>query len=115
VSFFAFVLLLERTPLYSYSQPSRSEAMSQCPFCKKTVYFAERQMGPDGKDWHKACVIKHIQTKGREGSVFESYPQDKKPAVADANAATSPRKCACGAVRDPGAKFCPSCGAKLPV
>jgi hypothetical protein len=56
--------------------------MSQCPFCKKTVYFAERQMGPDGKDWHKACVIKHIQTKGREGSVFESYPQDKKPAVA---------------------------------
>jgi hypothetical protein len=67
-------------------------------------------------------------------SVFESYPQDKNRSAARmfpiyffeipvegvdvflfSCLATSPRNCACGAVRDPGAKFCPSCGAKLPI
>lgn len=28
---------------------------SKCPRCSKTVYYAERAVGPGGKEWHKAC------------------------------------------------------------
>jgi ribosomal protein S27AE len=30
--------------------------MGKCPRCGKTVYFAERQTGPDGGEWHQICV-----------------------------------------------------------
>jgi hypothetical protein len=78
--------------------------MSTCPQCNKTVYFAERQMGPDGKDWHKSCLIKYKQNKPREAGTFESYPHQ---------GASASDLCSCGAKQAPGAKFCAQCGKKV--
>eukprot|EP01120_Amphizonella_sp_Union-15-10_P016834 TRINITY_DN911_c0_g1_i1.p1 TRINITY_DN911_c0_g1~~TRINITY_DN911_c0_g1_i1.p1 ORF type:complete len:175 (+),score=18.57 TRINITY_DN911_c0_g1_i1:102-626(+) len=47
---------------------------SVCPHCNQRVYFAERQTGPDGKIWHRGCVIKNLQSNKKPPSTFESYP-----------------------------------------
>jgi len=51
---------------------------SRCPECNKVVYFAERQTGPDGKVWHRGCVIKNLQSKRKAPSTFESYPDQQR-------------------------------------
>ncbi|EGG17641.1 hypothetical protein DFA_08637 [Cavenderia fasciculata] len=28
-----------------------------CPVCEKKVYFAEKALGPQGKSYHKACLV----------------------------------------------------------
>eukprot|EP01121_Diplochlamys_sp_Union-15-3_P017954 TRINITY_DN6431_c0_g2_i1.p1 TRINITY_DN6431_c0_g2~~TRINITY_DN6431_c0_g2_i1.p1 ORF type:complete len:158 (-),score=36.94 TRINITY_DN6431_c0_g2_i1:71-544(-) len=52
----------------------------KCPECSKPVFFAERQTGPDGKIWHRGCVIKNLQSKRKAPSTFESYPEQRRRA-----------------------------------
>eukprot|EP01094_Clydonella_sp_ATCC50884_P024422 TRINITY_DN6124_c0_g1_i1.p1 TRINITY_DN6124_c0_g1~~TRINITY_DN6124_c0_g1_i1.p1 ORF type:complete len:167 (-),score=41.79 TRINITY_DN6124_c0_g1_i1:223-666(-) len=35
---------------------SKFGAAKKCPRCGKSVYFAERALGPGGTDWHKSCL-----------------------------------------------------------
>eukprot|EP01120_Amphizonella_sp_Union-15-10_P004017 TRINITY_DN144_c0_g1_i1.p1 TRINITY_DN144_c0_g1~~TRINITY_DN144_c0_g1_i1.p1 ORF type:complete len:113 (-),score=19.54 TRINITY_DN144_c0_g1_i1:72-410(-) len=46
-----------------------------CPFCKKPVYFAERQTGLDGKQWHRGCLIRYNSDVNKRTSPFISYTE----------------------------------------
>eukprot|EP01120_Amphizonella_sp_Union-15-10_P004018 TRINITY_DN144_c0_g1_i2.p1 TRINITY_DN144_c0_g1~~TRINITY_DN144_c0_g1_i2.p1 ORF type:complete len:112 (-),score=20.88 TRINITY_DN144_c0_g1_i2:35-370(-) len=50
-----------------------------CPFCKKPVYFAERQTGLDGKQWHRGCLIRYNSDVSKRTSPFISYTDKDKP------------------------------------
>jgi len=73
-------------------KPAQETPPDICPLCRKVVYHAERIKGTDGKEWHRACLIKHRQGADRQPGVFESDPikQGKavKPGVFNAGLAT---------------------------
>jgi len=52
--------------------------MSRCPGCGKTVYFAERQTGLDGKQWHRGCLIRYTADMSKRTSPFISYNEGEQ-------------------------------------
>eukprot|EP01121_Diplochlamys_sp_Union-15-3_P012379 TRINITY_DN3701_c0_g1_i1.p1 TRINITY_DN3701_c0_g1~~TRINITY_DN3701_c0_g1_i1.p1 ORF type:complete len:126 (+),score=22.60 TRINITY_DN3701_c0_g1_i1:90-467(+) len=55
-------------------RPKQDAPKDYCPYCDKVVYHAERILGPDSKQWHRACMIKQQQSSQRAPGVFESDP-----------------------------------------
>lgn len=49
---------------------------SKCPRCGKTVYLAERVLGPRGIDWHKQCLRCKECTKPLDQGTVAEHDQE---------------------------------------
>lgn len=57
-------------------RPLNQKKMSmnkKCPRCGKTVYYAERALGPGGNEWHKACFRCKECKKGLDSTTCREH------------------------------------------
>mmetsp|Transcript_6266 Transcript_6266/g.15883 ORF Transcript_6266/g.15883 Transcript_6266/m.15883 type:complete len:134 (-) Transcript_6266:92-493(-) len=111
----------------------------KCPRCKKTVYAAEKKIGPGG-DWHARCLVcpdcnksldsttlaehqgeaycrachaSRFGPKGlRQGTTMHTEPISAVSS-SSASPASAPARASAPAVSSSGPKFCSGCGNKL--
>jgi len=83
---------------------------SQCPRCKKTVFFAERQTA-EGADWHGLCLRETLKERRETGPKHMFCVQDHPNLNPDKMTAVASSQCThCSAQIAVGDKFCAGCG-----